>query len=53
MKDICALADLNALVASDRNTIYVELKDGSFWETTRVEIKGDRIYAALYSDSVY
>jgi hypothetical protein len=52
MKDICALADLKAFVASNRNTIYVELHDDSFWETTRVEIRGNRIFAALYGHSV-
>jgi len=51
-ENICAVKGLNALVASNRNTIYVELKDSSFWETTKVEVRGDRIFAALFGTSV-
>ncbi|WP_143822019.1 hypothetical protein [Mucilaginibacter pedocola] len=52
MKDICALADISGFVASNRGTIYVEHKDGSFWETTRVEIRGDRVFAVYHLGSV-
>jgi hypothetical protein len=52
MKEVLLLADLLYVSAGHEGTIYVHHKDGAYWETTRMEIRGDKVYLAPYPGSV-
>ena len=46
------LANLAGVTSGNDKTIFVEHTDGSYFETTRIEVRGDKVFLALFPGSV-